>query len=111
LVIELEAADRSSLVVDMIEQGLDQGTQETLIGYLRRRPGGAAPLFLMTRSTAILDLTLVGRNEAIILCPANHSPPTRVAAHPGAPGYESVATCLASPAVRARTAGMVAALG
>jgi hypothetical protein len=95
----------------MIEQGLDQDTQEALIGYLRLRPPDAVSLFLMTRSTAILDLALVGRDEAIILCPANHSPPTRVAAYPGAPGYECVASCLASPAVRARTAGMVAVHG
>jgi hypothetical protein len=32
------------------------------------------------------------------------SPPTRVAPYLGAPGYEAVATCLASPEVRARTA-------
>jgi len=31
-----------------------------------------------------------------------------VAAHPGAPGYEAVATCLASPEVRARTEGIIA---
>jgi len=60
----------------------------------------------MTRSCAILDLAAVGPDEAIILCPANHSPPIQVAAHPGAPGYEAVATCLASPEVRARTEGM-----
>jgi len=34
-----------------------------------------------------------------------------VAAYPGAPGYESVASCLASPTARARTAGTVAARG
>ena len=45
---------------------------------------------------------------AIILCPANHSVPTRVAPYPGAPGYEAVATCLASPDVRARTEGIIA---
>jgi hypothetical protein len=33
----------------------------------------------------------------IIPCPANHSPPTKVAAQPGAPAYEAVATCLAPP--------------
>jgi DNA-binding transcriptional MerR regulator len=108
VVIALEATATSCLVIDMIEQGLDKDTQEALISYLRLRPCDAAPLFLMTRSTAILDLTLVGRDEAIIFCPANHSPPTLVEAYPGAPGYESVASCLASPAVRARTAGMVA---
>jgi hypothetical protein len=34
--------------------------------------------------------------------------PSRVAPYPGAPGYEAVATCLASPEVRARTAGVIA---
>jgi len=89
----------------MVEQGLDHATQQALISYLRRRARrGARPLFLMTRSSAILDLAATGPDEAIILCPANHSPPTRVAPYPGAPGYEAVATCLASPEVRARTA-------
>jgi hypothetical protein len=40
--------------------------------------------------------------------PANHSPPICVAPFPGASGYEAVATCLAAPEVRARTAGVVA---
>ena len=44
-------------------------------------------------------------NETVILCPANHSPPFRVAPYPGAPGYEAVATCLAPPEVRARSEG------
>jgi hypothetical protein len=96
------------LIVDMVEQGLDQATQEALIAHLRRRSSGSRPLFLMTRSNAILDLTTVGADEAIILCPANHSVPTRVAPYPGAPGYEAVATCLASPDVRARTEGVIA---
>jgi hypothetical protein len=60
----------------------------------------------MTRSNVILDLAAVGVDEAIILCPANHSPPIHVAPYPGASGYEAVATCLASPEVRARTEGM-----
>jgi hypothetical protein len=97
------------VVVDMVEQGLDHATQETLIEHLRQRPKAQArPLFLMTRSSAILDLAAIGQDEAILLCPANHSPPTRVASYPGAPGWEAVATCLASPQVRARTAGVIA---
>jgi hypothetical protein len=32
----------------------------------------------------------------------------RVAPYPGAPGYEAVATCLASPEVRARNEGVIA---
>ena len=96
------------LVIDMLEQGLDKATQEALISHLRRRGPDARPLFVLTRSNAILDLDAVGAHEAIILCPANHSPPTRVAPYPGAPGYEAVATCLASPEVRARTEGVIA---
>jgi DNA-binding transcriptional MerR regulator len=107
LLAALEAEAPAILVVDMIEQGLDQATQEALIAHLRRQPSGR-PLFLLTRSSAILDLAAVGADEAIILCPANHSPPIRVAPYPGAPGYEAVATCLASPDVRVRTAGVIA---
>ena len=108
LLVGLEAEGPDTLVVDMIEQGLDAATQEALIAWLRRRGPGARPIFLLTRSSAILDLAVVGSDEAIILCPANHSPPTLVAPYPGAPGYEAVATCLATPEVRARTAGVVA---
>ena len=108
LLVGLEAEGPDILVVDMVEQGLDHPTQEALIAQLRQRGCAARPLFLMTRSSAILDLAAVGSDEAIILCPANHSPPTRVAPYPGAPGYEAVATCLASPEVRARTEGVIA---
>ena len=102
---ELESDNSAILVVDMVEAGLDQASQEALITHLRHRGPGAQPLFLLTRSCAVLDLTAVGPDETIILCPANHSPPTQVAPYPGAPGYEAVATCLASPEVRARTEG------
>ncbi|MCB8819779.1 MerR family transcriptional regulator [Microvirga rosea] len=108
LITWLETEEPSVLVIDMIEQGLDQGTQEALIAHLRRRGSSGKRLFILTRSCAILDLTAVGDNEAIILCPANHSPPVRVPPYPGAPGYEAVATCLASPEVRARTEGVIA---
>lgn len=107
LLAGLEAEGPSFIVVDMIEQGLDRATQQALIAHLRRR-GPARPLFLLTRSCEILDLAAVGADEAIILCPANHSPPRRVAPFPGSPGYEAVATCLASPEVRARTEGVIA---
>jgi DNA-binding transcriptional MerR regulator len=107
LLAGLEAEGPAVVVVDMLEQGLDQATQEALIAHLRRRGPQARPLFCLTRSSAILDLDCVGSDEAIILCPANHSPPTRVAPYRGTPGYEAVATCLASPAVRARTEGMI----
>ena len=109
LLAELESEGPAALVVDMVEQGLDQATQEALIIHLRQHAKvGGRPLFLMTRSSAILDLAAIGSDESIILCPANHSPPTLVAPYPGTPGYEAVATCLASPEVRARTAGMIA---
>src|SRR5262249_33884695 len=96
-------------IIDMLEQGLDQATQEAVIAHLRRRGPDQPPIFCTTRSNVILDLDAVGLNEAIILCPANHSPPTRVAPFRGAPGYEAVATCLGPPEVRERTEGVVAA--
>jgi DNA-binding transcriptional MerR regulator len=107
LVVGLQSEGAAIVVVDMVEQGLDQAAQQAVIAHLRRRGPGARPLFLMTRSCAILDLAAVGPDEAIILCPANHSPPINVAPYPGARGYEAVATCLASPEVRARTEGMI----
>jgi DNA-binding transcriptional MerR regulator len=104
----LESRKATILVVDMVEQGLDRATQEALGAYLRHGANDDPPLFLLTRSSSVLDLEAVAPNEAIILCPANHSPPSLVAPYPGAPGYEAVATCLASPEVRARTEGMIA---
>lgn len=108
LIVALQSECRLTLVIDMVEQGLDQATQGALVAYLRHRGPEAPSLFLLTRSSTILDLAAIGPMEAIILCPANHSPPTQVAPYPGAPGYEAVATCLASPEVRARTEGVVA---
>lgn len=108
LLAALETEGPAILVIDMLEQDLDTGTQEALIGHLRRRGPNARPLFFLTRSSAILDLASVGDDEAIIFCPANHSPPIRVAPYRGTTGYEAVATCLASPEVRARTAGIIA---
>ncbi|NNE22606.1 MAG: MerR family transcriptional regulator [Rhizobiales bacterium] len=108
LVTTLEADVSAILVIDMIEDGLDEDSQEALMACLRKRGPAARPLFLLTRSCAILDLAAVGPDEKIILCPANHSPPLQVAPWPGAPGYEAVATCLASPEVRARTKGVIA---
>jgi DNA-binding transcriptional MerR regulator len=108
LLVGLESKGAAVVVVDMVEQGLDQAAQQALIAHLRRRGTGARPLFLLTRSSAILDMSAMGSEEAIIFCPANHSPPTSVAPYPGAAGFEAVATCLASPEVRARTAGVIA---
>jgi DNA-binding transcriptional MerR regulator len=109
LLAGLEAAGPAILVIDMVEQGLDQATQQALIAYLRRHAPDRRPLFLLTRSSAILDLDAVGPHERIIFCPANHSPPVFVSPYRGAPGYEAVASCLGSPAVRARTDGVIAA--
>lgn len=108
LLVGLESEGPSILVIDMLEQGLDKATQEALMVHLRRQGSGARPLFFLTRSSAILDLDRVPADEAIIFCPANHSVPINVAPYPGAPGYESLASCLASPEVRARTEGVVA---
>ena len=108
LLAALEAETPNLLVIDMVEQDLDQATQEALAAYLRLRTDERRRLILLTRSSSILDLDAVGSGEAIIYCPANHGPPICVAPYPASPGYEAVATCLASPEVRARTAGIVA---
>lgn len=108
LLVGLESDGPSILVIDMLERDLDQATQEALIAYLRRRGPDARTLFCLTRSTAILQLDSVGADEAIIFCPANHSAPLRVLPYAGTAGYEALASCLASPDVRARTAGVVA---
>jgi hypothetical protein len=108
LLVGLESEGAALVVVDMVEQVVDQAAQEALIAHLRRRGPGARPIFLLTRSCAILDLAVVGAEDLIILCPANHSPQTRIAPYPGAPGYEPVALCLTSPDVRARTKGIIA---
>jgi DNA-binding transcriptional MerR regulator len=108
LLAALETEGPTILVIDMLEQGLDQATQEALIARLRRRGSEFRPIFLLTRSSSILDLDAVGNDESIILCPANHSPPSSVRPYPGFPGFEAVETCLASPEVRARTEGVIA---
>ncbi|CAN7313795.1 MerR family transcriptional regulator [Devosia sp. LjRoot16] len=108
LIAGLETDWPKAVVIDMIEQGLDQAAQEAVIAHLRRRRPAGRPVFAMTRSNAILDLAAVGPDEAILYCPANHSPPMLVAPYPGAAGYEAVAMCLASPEVRTRTEGVVA---
>ncbi|WP_429931154.1 MerR family transcriptional regulator [Agrobacterium vitis] len=108
LLVGLEAHGPACLVIDMVEDGLDRATQEALTGYLRHHCSQSRPVFLMTRSASILDLDAVTGDEAIIFCPANHSPPSVVAPYPGAPGYEALSTCLASPEVRARSRGVVA---
>lgn len=108
LLVALEISEEVVLVIDMVEQGLDRATQEALGICLRKQQITQRPLFLMTRSSSILDLAAVSSETAIILCPANHSPPVMVSPYPGAPGHEAVATCLATPEVRARTEGVIA---
>lgn len=101
-------ATRQPVVVDLVEQGLDKSTQEAVIAHLRRRGPEASPLFVMTRSSSILDLDALGPDETVLFCPANHAPPYRVAPYPGTPGYEALASCLATPEVRARSEGVIA---
>ena len=108
LLVALAGRDGDVLVVDMVEAGLDPPTQVALIAWLRQQPLAKRALVLMTRSSSILDLGAIGDGEAILLCPANHSPPLWVSPWPGAPGYEAVATTVAAPEVRARTAGVLA---
>lgn len=100
------AADDAPLVIDLVEQGLDAVTQRALGAWLRARDASRT-LVVMTRSSAVLDLANAGE-ATILFCPANHQPPFLVAPTPGSVGYESVAGCLGSPEVRARTEGMVA---
>ncbi|MBX3478968.1 MAG: MerR family transcriptional regulator [Caulobacter sp.] len=107
IVGHLESDGPSVLVIDLIEQGLDMATQEALAAWLRTRAAPDRPVVAMTRSSAMLDLAAVGPDEALLFCPANHSPPMRVAPWPGSPGYEALESCLASPQVRARTEGVV----
>jgi DNA-binding transcriptional MerR regulator len=108
LLAAIEAETDAALVIDMVERDLDPATQEALATWLRRRGPRARPLLMLTRSSVLLDLAAAGAEETILYCPANHSPPLVVAPHRGAEGFEAVATCLASPDVRMRTAGMVA---
>src|SRR5262245_41562432 len=44
------------LVIDMLEQELTKRTQQAVIAHLSRRGPDARPLFMLTRSLAILDL-------------------------------------------------------
>jgi DNA-binding transcriptional MerR regulator len=106
LLVALHSTRRGVIVVDMIEQDLNDATQRALMRYLRRRDG--MPLVLMTRSTSILDLAEARESEVIIYCPANHSIPMQVTPRQRGSGIDVVNSCLASPAVRARTADVIA---
>lgn len=106
----LAHSERQIMVIDLIEHGLDAVSQKAVGELLRQRRAGLPPLFVMTRSTAILDLEHLGPDTALLLCPANHSPPMLVPPHAGAAGHEVLASCLASPQVRARTEGTVVSM-
>ncbi len=107
----LESRGGQVLIVDMAEEGMDEATQTLLMEHVRASMSEtSAPLFFITRSSTILDMGSMGPDELIIHCPANHSPPQLVLPFAGAPGQEAVASCLAPPHVRARTAGVVAVM-
>ena len=108
LVIALETQSPTNLVVDMVEDGLCEASQRALMAFLRVKPGQKDVVFLMTRSSSILDLDLAGAGEAVIYCPANHGMPFRASLQPGGRGYEAVAMCVATPEVRARTSCITA---
>jgi DNA-binding transcriptional MerR regulator len=110
LAVGLERHPGKTLVIDIIEQGLEEATQLAVAALLRGRGPGAGLLFVITRSTAMLDLSATTPQETAIFCPANHSPPAWVRLAPGAPGYEALASCLGPPEVRARTEGMVVSM-
>ena len=84
LLIALETEGPDILIIDMVEQELDQATQEAVISHIRLRAPKRRCLFLLTRSSSILDLASVGNAETIIFCPANHSPPSFVVPYVGA---------------------------
>jgi len=75
LLAGLETEGLTILVIDTPEYALDEATQEALIARLRRRGSEFRALFVLTRSSSILDLDAVGDDDSIILCPANHNPP------------------------------------
>ena len=83
LLVALESDARPCWSSTWWSRGWIRLRRKRLMAHLRRRGPGARPLFLLTRSCAILELAAVGADETIILCPANHSPPTQVAPYPG----------------------------
>lgn len=99
-----------AVVVDLVEEGLDEASQEAVGAWLRRYDAADRPLIVMTRSSAVLDFEGARPDQRILYCPANHSPPQLVLPIVGAAGFEAVASCLGAPEVRQRTAGMVAAM-
>lgn len=96
------------LAIDLIEDGLDPATQTALGSYLTQRYQPEHPLLAMTRSRALLDLEAQPVDAPVLYCPANHAPPFWVTPLPGAHGYDSLLTCLADAATRARVGPLVA---
>jgi hypothetical protein len=76
LLVALQSETPAILVIDMLEQGLDAATQETLIASLRRRGPNARPLFILTLSSAILDLDHVGADYPMS-CQSQSAEPSR----------------------------------
>jgi hypothetical protein len=76
---------------------------ESLTARPRRHEPSRRRLFLLTHSWAILDLTVVGHDEAVIYCFAKHSPAIQTLVIPGVPNCRSVSTCLALPEMHERT--------
>ncbi len=90
------------LVADLVEDGMDAGTQTALGAFLAHRFAPAAPVVLMTRSRAVIDPDSPMPDRRVLFCPASHDAPFWITPIPGAPGIEALRTCLADPAVRAR---------
>lgn len=103
----VEDLSHDHLIIDLPERGLGSALAGALGREMRARARPGRSLFLVTRSSAFLDLAAVGPGEAVFLFPANHNPPTRVLPTPGSAGYEAVAMCLAGAEVRARTEGVL----
>ncbi len=109
LLAALEADGDTILVIDMLEHGLDAASQEAVIAHLRRRgPDGAAAV--LPHALQCDPRSRRGRRRRGDHPLPGQSQPADLASTPvpGAVGYEAVATCLASPEVRARTEGMIA---
>ena len=101
----LEAEQPDVLVIDMVEDGPCDVSEGALMPWLRQRRSRQA-VFLLIRSSSILDLDLVRAGERIVYCPANHGVPFLASPYPKGHGFKAVSTCVASPAVWARTAGV-----
>jgi len=74
LIVGLECAGRTALIVDLVEHGLDEATQEAVSTYLRNlRGAGKGPIFLLTRSSTIL-----ASPRSVQMKPSSFARPTTV---------------------------------